>query len=168
MKNTRIIYQYRDGSNNKALHEVVFAGEIALAECEKIGASLPSADGDGLGLFIPGQIGLKDLQNAFYDRHIALGEALLGEIDPAAGDMQALLDEMRETKPIWWPDDGPFHELLMIDHVSMDPTDERSAAEIAKALAETEWDVDYLPPFHAEMLENYEDHMRSQDGAEPE
>lgn len=57
MMNTRITYLYRDGSNYKQSESVVIQGELTFAEVE------PYLD-EG-EYFIPGQVGLEDLQHRF-------------------------------------------------------------------------------------------------------
>jgi hypothetical protein len=133
------------------MNEVVFAGAATLAQCEAIKGALESCDADSLGTFIPGQVGLKDMQDSFYDQPIAMAEAM-GDND--------MVEVLMAVKPIWWPDDHPFHELLMIDHVRKEPTDPRSVDEIVNLILTVDWDPEYLPPFHADMLENHEKHLR--------
>jgi hypothetical protein len=58
--NTRLGYLYRDGSNYKQHHAVVFAGAITDAERRALLARL-----DDGSYFIPSQVGLEDLQHRF-------------------------------------------------------------------------------------------------------
>lgn len=167
MKNTRFLYQYRDTANYKTIHEIIFAGAITEAECRSLTENLDPCDGDALGDFIPGQIGLKDLQASFYEHPVKVAEFLSNAGGTESEGVADLLRSMRKTKPLWWPDDGPFHELLMIDHVSQDPTDPRPVSEIAKIISNAKWDGDYRPPFHAEMVKNYNEYMSSQEDPEP-
>jgi len=153
MKNTRILYQYRDASNYKVLMEAIFAGAVTVEQCVKIKKALRPCDAGSLGTFIPGQIGLRDLQNSFYEKPIALAEAV---------DDQEMVDALKAAKPIWWPDDGPFHEVLMIDHVSAPPTHPESIGEIAAAILDVDWGPEYLPPFHTLMVESHEKHLREE------
>lgn len=162
--NTRFLYRYRDASNNKTICEVIFDGMISQEECHEISEKLiTTSDGDILGQFIPGQVGLKDLQNAFYDTPIDMGEKIIacGDEIQNKEEMSDLLADMRATKPIWWPDDDIYHDLLMIDHVERAPTDGRPLPDFIRQFSETDWNDQYLPPFYEEMIENYNDHMRS-------
>jgi len=56
--NTRIRYLYRDASNYKQSDSVIFSGAITAEECETLIAHF-----DEYGGFIPGQVGMPDLQD---------------------------------------------------------------------------------------------------------
>ncbi|MFG6572021.1 hypothetical protein ACGYLO_10490 [Sulfitobacter sp. 1A13353] len=167
MKNTVIEYRYQDGSNNKAFKEEIFAGPVDEASSARITAALvPSDDPDEIGNFVPGQVGLQDLQNAFYERHMLLAKAmgsdnLPQDADPAARAaaerFDALRDSMSEVKPIWWPDDHPLHTIVRVEGTDKTPTVEKTIAEFIEELEATEWDGSYTPPFYDEMIANYDD-----------
>jgi len=55
--NTRVEYLYRDSGNYKQFASVVLTGEITPEERARIAAALDSGE-----YFIPGQVGLEDLQ----------------------------------------------------------------------------------------------------------
>lgn len=76
--NTRIQYLYRDGSNYKKWAQSVISGEISMAQVEPL--LLPDR------LFIPSEVGLKDLQ-----------EEPLGEDDHIWHELQEL--EYTDAKP---------------------------------------------------------------------
>lgn len=176
MKNTAFRYRYRDGANNKVLRQEVFAGLSDMADLERIeNALLPTGDLDDLGDFIPGQVGLKDLQNGFYEEHIALAEAMgsanLGEdandADRAAAKpFDELRDSMAETKPIWWPDDHPLHTVVSIELTDAPVTVHKTIDEFIEELEATVWDDAYKPPFYDEMLANYDLHIAAETTAE--
>ena len=177
-KNTRVTYRYRDAGNNKVSETVVFGGQPTDALVEDIVAHLTAPCGDELGGFVPGLVGLRDMQNKFFEKHIALTEALTGgdakrPMKSSASDelileeMQALADEMKTIKPIWWPDDTTSHELLSVEATDDPQTDPRSIDTFAADMIAADWDSDYLPPFHAEMVANYEEHLHKIDSDTP-
>jgi hypothetical protein len=49
----------------------------------------------------------------------------------------------------------------------MAPTDARSIEEFTVAMEAAEWDMDYLPPFHAAMLAKFEEDRRTK-SSDPE
>lgn len=57
-KNTAVSYQYRDGSNYKANHVAIFAGEITHDEVLRVLSTCDEGE-----WFIPGQVGLPDIQD---------------------------------------------------------------------------------------------------------
>jgi hypothetical protein len=59
-RHTLIEYMYRDASNYKQTNVVLLDGRLTEAQIEKILASL-----DDKQFFIPGQVGLQDLQGEF-------------------------------------------------------------------------------------------------------
>ena len=60
MKNTLIIYEYRDASNYKvSSEELVFKGKLSTAEIQSL---LTDYGADQMEGFIPSQVGLPDLQ----------------------------------------------------------------------------------------------------------
>lgn len=121
--NTRIDYLYRDGSNFKTVSAIVLAGDFTPAMVAQIRASLDEGK-----FFIPGQVGLPDLQNRF---------------------SPALWDPDR---------DHPFHELGEIVQTDCDPSLDMTVEDFAglMAAAADDWDHGYLPPFHDEMLAAFE------------
>jgi len=166
MQNTVIEYRYQDGSNNKVFKEAVFAGPADVACRARIEAALVASDDpDEIGNFVPGQVGLQDLQNAFYERHIMLAKAmgsdgLAEDADPAqraaAERFDELRDAMAETKPIWWPDDHPLHTIVRVGETDKPATVEKTIAEFVEELEATEWDGSYTPPFYEDMIANYD------------
>ena len=173
-RNTSITYRYRDGANYKVARTVIFAGPITLEMRDRlIGAMMPPEDEDLWGVIIPGQIGLQDLQNQFYVDGIRGLEAILA---PQTGPVQAplaetdrlrfetLLEGMRATRPMWRPDeDHIFHDVTDISLTERAPTDPRSIEAFVAQVEGVTWDPDWLPPFHAEMVENYEASLRASD-----
>jgi len=119
MQNTKVSYLYRDGGNNKISRDVVIAGAMTSSQiamfwekCDREIDDHPS--------FVPGQIGLPDLQ---------------------AGD---------EGKYPWIEDiDHPWHILQAIEHTDEEPTIRLSAEDLASELEEIEkvegWDRDHRP-----------------------
>jgi hypothetical protein len=166
MKNTAITYRYQDGSNNKVFKEEVFAGTADAESLKRISAALlDNGEPDVMGDFVPGQVGLQDLQNAFYERHMMLAKAmgsegLADDAGPAEREVAARYDElhatMSETKPIWWPDDHPLHTLDDVAHTDKPTTVEKTLQEFIEKLETTEWDGSYTPPFYEEMIANYD------------
>jgi len=70
-RNTKLSYLYRDGSNYKVAGTVIFSGAITLGDRDRLlGGMLPSSDDDLWGVIIPGQVGLADLQDRFYEREV--------------------------------------------------------------------------------------------------
>jgi len=133
--NTAITYQYRDAGNNKVAGQAIFHGALSDAVRSAILEGMSPYDA-GEGRFIPGQVGLPDLQMSF-----------------APGP-----DPMR-----WYPDDDAWHELCSISETIRPATQQRSIAEFSELVARTDWDEAYRPPFHAEMVENYEKYVAACD-----
>ena len=169
MKNTVIEYRYQDGSNNTAFKEEIFAGPVDEALIVRITFALvPSDDPDEIGNFVPGQVGLQDLQNAFYERHMLLANAMGSDSLPEGADpaqraaaerFDALRDSMSEVQPIWWPDDHPLHTIVRVEGTDKPATVEKTIAEFIEELEATEWDGSYTPPFYDEMIKNYDLHI---------
>lgn len=177
-ENTKFSYMYRDTGNNKAMAEVVFTGRLSPDQKQSLVRSLIPAENDELANFIPGLAGLPDLQNKFYDRHIALVNAMMEPVstDPVKlsdadrkilGDFQALADDMAAVKPIWWPDDTTDHEVIDISDTDREATDTRSIETFAAEMQSVDWDQDYLPPFHDEMVKNYREHLENEQSDPP-
>lgn len=165
--NTAITYLYRDGSNYKVDHTVVFSGAIRLEARDRLlSGLLPPDDADGWGVLIPGQVGLPDLQNRFYRKEIATLEALLApsegpvqiRIDTSERErLEALLVEMKATRPQWREtDDHIYHEVTDIALTQAQPTDPRSIDAFIEEVGAVTWDTDWRPSFYAEMVANYE------------
>ncbi|MFX4299985.1 hypothetical protein [Pseudosulfitobacter pseudonitzschiae] len=173
-ENTKLTYMYRDASNNKSMRQVVFSGRLAADHKQSLIASMIPGENDEVANFIPGLVGLPDLQDKFYDQQITLINAMMEHAskDPVKrsdvdhkilGDFQALADDMAAVKPIWWPDDTTGHEILEIADTERETTDARSIQAFAAVVAVVDWDQDYLPPFHAEMLENYIEYLKNEE-----
>ena len=122
--NTRIVYQYRDADNYKAIHSVILPGTLDAAETNAIRANL-----DEYEFFIPGQVGLPDLQDSF-----------------------------QNCASYWHPEkDHPWHELLRIETTTSPASvTDTTARDFAARFAATAWDSDYLPPFYETMRQRYE------------
>lgn len=115
--NTKIRYMYRDGSNFKASHALVLAGTLTP---EQIREAMTAGNGGvhDEPQFIPGQIGLPDLQDAF------------------------------SGPSMWSEDrDHPWHTLLDVEMVDQAPDGGElpTAPEFHASLMSTEWDEDYRP-----------------------
>ncbi|WP_411839814.1 hypothetical protein [Paracoccus sp. ME4] len=126
--NTKITYMYRDGSNFKTSHSLVLSGELDAARIAEAMAAGDASIGDE-PQFIPGQIGLPDLQDEF--------------VGPS----------------MWVDgQDHPWHALIGIEPTSAAPSPagphgERlpTAAEFLDRLMTTEWDETHLPSCHPMM-----------------
>lgn len=119
MKNTRITYQYRDGGNNKVFSYVVLAGDICESGLDMMRerAALDMDASTEFGDFIPGQIGLPDLQDSFV----------------GGAEWDAELDH-------------PFHEILNIEPTTETPCGHSIDAEgFAHFVSTTVWDHDFIP-----------------------
>jgi hypothetical protein len=106
--NTLFEYMYRDADNYKKTGSVVLAGRMSADQVRTLNASLSDSE-----FFIPGQVGLKDLQ---------------GEFEHGGG-----WDE--ESDHVW-------HTIEAVKHTSAAPTGP-SVDELMEAWpkAEEEWDV---------------------------
>lgn len=100
-ENTLLGYGYRDASNNKCFKEVVLGGRISAEQVHRIATNL-----EGGEFFIPGQVGLADLQGEFVagagwdedDDHPFHTITDIAYTNAAAGDVT--VDQMMAT----WPD----------------------------------------------------------------
>jgi len=136
--NTRITYMYRDGANYKTSRAVVVAGALTPDQAAALLRCCEEA-----GDFIPGQIGLPDLQDSF-----------------------------QGCESHWDPElDHPVHELTSIKLTTAQPTvldPEAGQMLTTHDLVERftdvvfagGWDHEYLPEFHAQMAQRYERSMR--------
>ena len=178
-RNTEIRYLYRDGSNYKVDHQVIFKGAITLEGRDRLlGGLLPPDDPDEWGDLIPGQVGLPDLQNRFHVREIAALEALLApqegparhQIGPTERDrLETLLTDLRGTKPQWREgDDHIYHVITDIGLTESPPTDPRTIDAFIEEVVRTEWDHAWRPAFYEEMVENYEAAVAAERGAGPD
>jgi hypothetical protein len=176
-RNTEITYLYRDGSNYKVDHQVVFEGEITLAARDRLlGGLLPPDNPDEWGDLIPGQVGLPDLQNQFHRKEIAALEALLAPQEGAArrhigeterARLELLLTELRNTKQQWREeDDHIYHAITDIRLTEAPPTDPRTIDAFIDEVVRTEWDHAWRPDFFKEMVDNYQD-ARAAEGPDP-
>lgn len=119
MTNTKVVYEYRDGGNNKISSQIILEGAITEATLQSVltrARTDPDANTE-FGGFIPGQIGLPDLQ---------------GKYD---GDGR------------WNSDlDHPMHEILSIeptDEASVDrPVDAETFGQMVATIA---WDLTHVP-----------------------
>jgi hypothetical protein len=170
-RNTAITYIYRDGSNYKVDHTVIFEGTITLERRDRpLKAMLPPEDPDIWGVIIPGQIGLADLQDRFHQKEMSAIEAMLapqeGPVglelpDPDRARFTELLDQMRATKPQWRPsDDHIYHAVTDITLTDRPATDERTIDAFIDQVAAVIWDDEWLPVSHADMVANYAEALR--------
>lgn len=113
MANTLLFCEYRDGANYAVTGSVILAGEITEAEEARLRAGLDEGK-----MFIPGQIGLPDLQDSF--------------VTPSEWSDKY---------------DHPWHRMLDITAIDHEPTHAASLAEIVKKIEAVTWDNDYRPPF---------------------
>jgi len=168
-QNTALYYIYRDGDNYKVAGKAVFSGPCSLELRDRISRAAADGGDDDYGQFIPGQVGLPDLQNTFYQAEIKVIDAMLSAAEKTESPVRlaingadveswkALRKDMAMTRPQWNPDrDHPFHEITEISLTKDAPTDPRSIEEFAAQMEKTVWNPEYLPPFHAEMLANFE------------
>ncbi|MCE6959324.1 hypothetical protein LAZ40_09700 [Cereibacter sphaeroides] len=167
--NTCLEYLYRDADNYRVSGRAILAGPCDLALRDRIARSTLDPEPEHYGLFIPGLVGLPDLQNRFYEASIRQLDALIASAEDLGDPVrlavapeeiarwQTLRADMATTPPQWDPErDHPFHVLEDIRLTAEDPTDPRTVAEFAAAMEAAHWDPHYLPPFHAEMLANFE------------
>lgn len=137
--NTRVSYQYRDADNYKVGRDVVFFGKISPWDLKLIALCLDEGE-----YFIPGAVGIADLQDSF------------------------------ESPSRWDPErDGPYHQITGIELTDDEPTDElaRSIGDFADHMAEhgllglaskSGWDEAYKPSFYPEMRDRYRAYVQSQ------
>jgi len=105
--NTKIHYCYRDGANYKQAHQVTLAGHISHDDLT------PHLD-DNL-FFIPGQVGLEDLQVRF-----------------------------RVYGPCPNDDDHPWHELTRIEPTDDEPDQTITATDLVQAFQRVTWDEAHM------------------------
>jgi hypothetical protein len=176
-RNTRFEYLYRDGANYKRSGFAVFAGEASLEIRDRIIRCAVDPEPDGYGSFIPGQVGLPDLQDQFMKAEIRMIDAILASAEDTSGPVRngvpeeeisryrALRADMAAMTPRWDPEiDHPFHEIIDIILTDEAPTDPRGIEAFAAEMEAATWDPGYLPPFHDEMLAAHEAHLRAARG----
>lgn len=117
--NTRIDYLYRDGSNYKKGGQVILSGPADDGQVEEIMALMDRDLGSGPASFIPGQVGLEDLQGRF-----------------ATANGQSRWDD--EV-------DHPWHEVAGIEATDEAPSVAMSVADFLGRLRSVEWDPGYRP-----------------------
>jgi len=132
---TRLTYMYRDADSYMVSRSVVFTGGSRWATCFRP-LLIALGDVDGRVRFVPGQVGLEDLQDGF---------------------------DGCETR--WDPErDHAHHEVTgleaVIDPVAAeaDPAGrsiDEFIEDVCQLAAVRGWDPDYRPPFHAQMRERY-------------
>lgn len=160
MKNTSLAYMYRDADNFKQSKVVILAGEITDSMLSRIKAALGTNvdQAEELGSFIPGQVGLPDLQNQFSENEITMIDVLLSAMtDDERQNFEAMIDRNAFEKPQWNNErDHIWHEMLSLDLVDHMPTVEMRIEDFVSALEAVTWDENYKPPFYEEMCANFE------------
>lgn len=125
--NTLISWMYRDASNYKACREQVLEGSLTSEEKDEIRNALE----DGL-YFVPGQIGLDDLQ-----------------------------DDFGGCESYWDPDqDHVYHELTGLEDTGQEANRGLTARELLDAFrraASKGWDPSHEPAFYGTMQKRWED-----------
>ena len=152
--NTKITYRYRDASNNKAEGAAVLRGTADSAVLISFIESLaPSGDPGIMGFFVPGQIGLPDLQDRFSAQTRAILQHLVDQ-EPVTTHAEVIDAAFSETgtDASWYPDDGPWHEVLEITSTPEMPTLQVTFAELTEVVGATSWDPDYRPTFDPETI----------------
>lgn len=142
--NTRLTYMYRDADNYKVGAEVVFEGRYRLAE--DLAPMLLALDSSvGTPSFVPGQVGLKDLQDRF-----------------------------QGCESRWDPErDHPWHEVTGLEPVlaaQAAPTDERSifqfGRDVIRVCVAEGWSDAYLPPSYPAMKARQDRYDKEQQAQE--
>jgi hypothetical protein len=116
------------------------------------------------------------MQNKFFETPLASLEHIAAESEDIEGEkmqetlgtLRKLLSDMKKVKPLWWPDDTTVHEVISIAQTDMDPTDPRHIDEFAGELSSVDWNTPYKPPFHEEMVANYEEYLKNREEDGPE
>ncbi|MBK1666601.1 hypothetical protein CKO28_00905 [Rhodovibrio sodomensis] len=122
-RNTAITYEYRDGANYHTQRTYIVAGGLSAAEIDEISLRLDEGE-----YFIPGQVGLPDLQDSFV--------GCASHWDPQL--------------------DHPWHLLGEIESTPKPATVALEARELLRRFREVQWDDSYKPPFYDEMRQRYE------------
>lgn len=167
MANTLFTYMYRDGDNFKQINAVVFAGEANEDLRQRIMAaatpSFFSIDEPTDNLFIPGLVGLPDLQNRFGTTEAKILDAMAPDMtDAMRATVKDLVDRTRLEKPQWNDErDHIWHEIIGIEPVEAEPTVETSIEAFAAAMEGATWSESYRPPFYDEMVANFEEAQRN-------
>jgi hypothetical protein len=113
---TRLSYRYRDGGNNKTGSSVLFRGKITFEELQTLFRRMDTEFAES---FIPGQVGLRDLQGQF-----------------AAGWDDELDHPWHELVSVELTTGGPKGD---------DAEDTRSISDFVAEVAKVEWDNSYKP-----------------------
>ncbi len=128
-------YRYRDGSNNKATCNLLLS-DAPQYSLKKVLLAMPTHD--GMRRFIPGSVGLADLQDSF------------------------------GAESRWDPEgDHPWHELVDIKAVTgragleVDGSFEDFEEAVFRAAFVDGWDEAYKPSFYPEMARRQKDYERS-------
>lgn len=119
--NTTLRYLYRDGDNYKISSSETFVGVLDEAMTQAFRAHLDLEGGGDIGSFIPGQVGLADLQDKF--------------LGPTAWDPER---------------DHPWHEVLAIEKTDQPATTSITVAEFLEQVLSTRWNAEWLPAFARE------------------
>ncbi len=130
--NTKIEYMYRDADNYKVSASAIFFGEITEFEMAQVKTSLNED-----GCFIPGQVGIADLQDRF-----------------------ATSEPNR-----WDPDrDHIWHEFETFSLTEEAPNTDLTVTEFVSNMKEAagHWDEEHEPIFKEEMDENYREYLERQ------
>lgn len=127
--NTELTYQYRDGSNYKTAETVVFRG-VGAYSLQHLSGLIHACDrSNGRASFIPGMVGLPDLQDSF--------DGCESHWDPE--------------------DDGPWHEIQSVALTTRAPTLEVTWSEFVDRVCSLRllsgWDEGYKPAFYPIMEE---------------
>jgi hypothetical protein len=136
MANTDFTYQYRDASDQKITMTIVMEGSLTREELKRLKSSFKAGV-----LFVPGQVGLMDLQNSF-----------------------------RGRKREWDPDyDYPYHTIDGIFTRSKAPPTQGApkAADLLARFEAVEWDDNYKPPFYEEMKARYDARIAGEEVEDP-
>lgn len=133
--NTKFSYLYRDAKDNTVHAEVVLQGTLQVGE---VGVLLGCCDRtQGVIAFIPGMVGLRDLQNKFAS----------GIWDPDHDHLWHEVTSLTAT------DEKPNCEEHFGHIVNL-------FAAMAKVAITTGWRDNYKPPFYGEMIEAYAESIR--------
>lgn len=170
-KNTKFVYMYRDGDNYKVTHSVIFPGAISLDMRDQIQRNMidgPEGTLDAYsldGFFIPGIVGLMDLQDQFHVKELDVLNAILDDEEGPKGPdrerFEELRDQMAATKPMWSDQsDHIYHTIEEISLTDAHPTDLRDIADFVKEMADASWNPEYLPPCYEVMNQNF---LKAQD-----
>lgn len=155
--NLKLAYTYRDGDGCSASKEVVMRG---LFRQQSVNAFLTTCENStGMLRFIPGVVGLPDLQDQLQSKMWSPAHAHAdAKLTPSA----AAEDEPLESG-IWNPArTQPWHEITSLMATDEEPNVEGEAeylADFARTMCNvfltTGWPSDYKPPYYGEMIQAY-------------